>query len=115
MSTLFDAPSDRPPPPVPKRPSLTNMRSAVQECRACDLWEGATQGVMGEGARSARLMLVEGAAGVEPGKAAPFDRPLAGDKGGAVAVADQGVVADRRIVAAAGHRRGLPATLTRLS
>jgi uracil-DNA glycosylase len=39
------------------------MRAAVQECRACDLWEGATQGVMGEGARHARLMLV----GEQPG------------------------------------------------
>jgi len=39
------------------------MRSAVQECRACDLWEGATQGVMGEGARDAAVMLV----GEQPG------------------------------------------------
>jgi uracil-DNA glycosylase len=39
------------------------MRAAVQECRACDLWEGATQAVMGEGARGASLMLV----GEQPG------------------------------------------------
>lgn len=39
------------------------MRAAVQECRACDLYEGATQGVMGEGARRARVMLV----GEQPG------------------------------------------------
>jgi uracil-DNA glycosylase family protein len=61
MSTLFDAPRDRPPPPVPKR--LTSLRSAVQECRACDLWEGATQAVMGEGAPDAALVLV----GEQPG------------------------------------------------
>jgi uracil-DNA glycosylase len=54
---------DRPPPPVPQRPSLSNMREAVQGCRACDLWEGATQAVMGEGAVHAPLMLV----GEQPG------------------------------------------------
>jgi uracil-DNA glycosylase len=39
------------------------MREAVQRCRACDLWEAATQAVMGEGARHAPLMLV----GEQPG------------------------------------------------
>jgi DNA polymerase len=39
------------------------MREAVQGCRACDLWEGATQGVMGEGARKSSLMMV----GEQPG------------------------------------------------
>jgi uracil-DNA glycosylase len=55
--------SDRPPPPVPRRPSASNLRAAVQECRACDLYEGATQAVMGEGPRNASLMLV----GEQPG------------------------------------------------
>ncbi len=54
---------DRPPPPIPERPSLSNMRAAVQGCQACDLWEGATQGVMGEGARHAAVMFV----GEQPG------------------------------------------------
>src|SRR3984885_15985766 len=49
--------------PVPDRPSLANLREAVPECRACDLWEGATQAVMGEGAAHAALMLV----GEQPG------------------------------------------------
>jgi DNA polymerase len=57
------ASSERPPPPIPPRPSLAKLRAAVQECRACDLWEGATQGVMGEGARRASVMLV----GEQPG------------------------------------------------
>ncbi len=65
--SLFDdrpfAPEDRPPPPVPQRPTPAKMREAVQGCRACDLWEGATQAVMGEGARHAPLMLV----GEQPG------------------------------------------------
>jgi uracil-DNA glycosylase family protein len=52
-----------PPAPVPDRPAPAALGRAVQECRACDLWEGATQGVMGEGARHARLMLV----GEQPG------------------------------------------------
>jgi DNA polymerase len=54
---------DRPPAPVPDRPTKTNLHAAVQRCRACDLWEGATQGVMGEGARHARVVLV----GEQPG------------------------------------------------
>ncbi len=54
---------DRPPPPIPNRPSLSGLRSAVQECRACDLWAGATQGVMGEGMAKADVMLV----GEQPG------------------------------------------------
>jgi len=52
-----------PPAPVPERPSLSSLNSAVHACRACDLYAGATQPVMGEGARSAALMLV----GEQPG------------------------------------------------
>jgi uracil-DNA glycosylase family protein len=59
MSTV----TDRPPPPVPPRPTPAKLRETVRECRACDLWEGATQPVMGEGARHASLMLV----GEQPG------------------------------------------------
>jgi DNA polymerase len=55
--------NDRASPPVPKRPTPANLRAAVQECRACDLYEGATQAVMGEGARHASVMLV----GEQPG------------------------------------------------
>src|SRR5437588_1711301 len=54
---------DRPPAPVPDRRTDASMRAAVQGCRACDLWEGATQAVMGEGARHASVMLV----GEQPG------------------------------------------------
>jgi DNA polymerase len=70
--------ADRPPPPVPSRPSLTNLRQSVQECRACDLWEGATQAVMGEGARHAGLMLV----GEQPGDREDLDgHPFVGPAG----------------------------------
>jgi uracil-DNA glycosylase len=50
-------------PPVPEKPSLKSLREAVQDCRACDLWAEATQPVIGEGRRDARLMLV----GEQPG------------------------------------------------
>lgn len=55
--------SEYPPAPVPERPSLAALRRAVRDCRACDLYEGATQPVMGEGARAAAVMLV----GEQPG------------------------------------------------
>ncbi len=55
--------TDRPPPPIPDRATLSNLRAAIQTCRACDLWEHATQAVMGEGSPKASLMLV----GEQPG------------------------------------------------
>jgi DNA polymerase len=54
---------DHPPPPIPERSSQAKLREAVQQCRACELFEGATQAVMGEGARHAEVMLV----GEQPG------------------------------------------------
>ncbi len=54
---------DRPPAPVPERPSQGNLREAIEGCRACDLWEGATQPVIGEGARRASVVFV----GEQPG------------------------------------------------
>ena len=50
-------------PPVPEKPTLKSLREAVHECRACELWAEATQPVIGEGRRDARLMLV----GEQPG------------------------------------------------
>ena len=54
--TLFDDPADPATraAPVPERLSFKALREAVQECRACELWEDATQAVMGEGPRPAR-------------------------------------------------------------
>src|SRR5215213_3761471 len=43
--------------------SLGSLRSAVQECRGCELYRDATQGVMGDGPVDAALMLV----GEQPG------------------------------------------------
>src|SRR5436305_7821176 len=70
--------NDRPPPPIPTRPSLSNLRAAVQDCRACDLYEAATQAVMGEGARRASVMLV----GEQPGDREDIDgHPFVGPAG----------------------------------
>jgi len=77
--------AERPAAPVPPRPSLTNLRESVKECRACDLWEAATQAVMGEGPRHAELMLV----GETPGDREDLEgHPFVGPAGG---VLDRGL------------------------
>ena len=48
---------------VPSHPTLASLRRAAAGCRACPLWEGATQAVFGEGGAHAPLMLV----GEQPG------------------------------------------------
>jgi uracil-DNA glycosylase family protein len=69
---------DHPPPPVPERPTHRKLEEAVEECRACDLWEGATQPVMGEGAKDAAVMLV----GEQPGDREDLEgRPFVGPAG----------------------------------
>jgi uracil-DNA glycosylase len=74
-----------PPAPVPARPTLGGLRAAVQECRACNLWEGATQPVMGEGAGRAHLMLV----GEQPGDREDIEgHPFVGPAG---RILDQGL------------------------
>jgi DNA polymerase len=52
-----------PPAPVPADPTPEKLPTAAASCRACDLWEPATQVVVGEGPPSARVMLV----GEQPG------------------------------------------------
>jgi uracil-DNA glycosylase len=65
-----------PPAPVPGEPTLPRLREAAQGCRACELWAGATQAVVGDGAPRADAMLV----GEQPGdredlEGAPFVGP----------------------------------------
>ena len=48
---------------VPAGADLDDLASAAHECRGCDLWEHATQVVMGSGPPRARTMLV----GEQPG------------------------------------------------
>jgi DNA polymerase len=54
---------DRPGAPIPAIRTPASLRAAIEVCRACDLWEHATQPVMGEGTERAGVMLV----GEQPG------------------------------------------------
>jgi DNA polymerase len=61
---------------VTDTPSLAELRAQAAQCRACDLWERATQTVFGEGDESAAVMLI----GEQPGdredlEGAPFVGP----------------------------------------
>ena len=76
---------DRPHASVAERLSLRSLHDAVADCRACDVWEGATRGVMGEGATDAGLMLV----GEQPGDREDIEgHPFVGPAG---RVLDQGL------------------------
>lgn len=55
---------------IPDKPSLTSLRTAAADCRACDLWEKGTQTVFGEGPHRAAVLFV----GEQPGN----DEDLAG-------------------------------------
>ena len=76
MAPPHAAATQAPPAPVPPHPTLSRLRSAAQKCRACELWAGATQAVLGEGTTPAEAMLV----GEQPGdredlEGAPFVGP----------------------------------------
>jgi DNA polymerase len=58
---------------------LRSLRETIQTCRACELWEGTTQAVLGEGAARARLVLV----GEQPGDREDIEgHPFVGPAGG---------------------------------
>ena len=58
--------------------SLEDIAAGVQLCRRCDLWRDATQGVAGEGPRTAHLMFV----GEQPGDQEDLaGRPFVGPAG----------------------------------
>jgi DNA polymerase len=48
---------------IPPRPTLSVVKDAAADCRACDLWKKGTQTVFGEGGRRATVMFV----GEQPG------------------------------------------------
>ena len=80
---------------MPSRRTLTSVRAAANDCRACDLWRGATQTVFGEGARKAELMFV----GEQPGNEEDLSgHPFVGPAGKLLdrAFADTGI--DRTVV-----------------
>lgn len=65
-------------PLIPANPTLEKLRDAARTCRACDLWERATQTVFGEGVEKARVMLV----GEQPGDREDLaGRPFVGPAG----------------------------------
>jgi uracil-DNA glycosylase family protein len=68
-----------PDPLIPERPTLPKLREAVQGCRACELWQGTTQAVLGEGPQKAVVMLV----GEQPGDREDREgHPFVGPAGG---------------------------------
>ena len=63
---------------VPEDPTLDDLRSAAQDCRGCELYENATQAVMGEGPADARIMCL----GEQPGdKEDQVGEPFVGPAG----------------------------------
>lgn len=62
----------------PEPSSLSELAQAVNDCRRCSLWQNATQGVPGEGAAHARIMLI----GEQPGDQEDLSgRPFVGPAG----------------------------------
>ena len=95
---LLTAPAKFPPrrqpdDPTPPTTDLEVLRSAVQLCKACDLWRNATQAVLGEGPRGASVMFV----GEQPG-----DRE---DLAGHPFVGPAGLMLDRALEEAGIDRR----------
>jgi uracil-DNA glycosylase family protein len=59
-------------------PDLDELREQAQGCRACDLWQTATQTVFGEGSPDAEVMMV----GEQPGDREDIEgRPFVGPAG----------------------------------
>ncbi len=75
---------------VPEHPTLGRLRTAVQDCRGCELYRDATQAVMGDGAPDASLLLL----GEQPGdKEDREGEPFVGPAGRLLdrALADAGI------------------------
>lgn len=85
-------------PAAPSGSSLAALRESARDCRACDLWENATQTVFGEGPAHASLMLV----GEQPG-----DRE---DRSGHPFVGPAGRLLDEALVEAGIERRSVYVT-----
>jgi DNA polymerase len=75
--------------------SLPALRGEAARCRACPLWENATQTVFGEGTRRAQVMLV----GEQPGDQEDLaGRPFVGPAGKLLDDVLEEVGIDRRLV-----------------
>ena len=63
---------------IPGQMTIESLREAAAECKACDLWEKATQTVFGEGKPSSKVMMV----GEQPGDREDIEgRPFVGPAG----------------------------------
>jgi uracil-DNA glycosylase family protein len=92
-----DAGGDGPPVPelIPPRPTLTAVREAATNCRACDLYKRGTQTVFGEGPRKAEVMMV----GEQPGDAEDLaGHPFVGPAGRLLDRALEEAGIDRKLV-----------------
>jgi uracil-DNA glycosylase family protein len=75
---MTDEPMDATPFLPPARSGKRRLAEAVQQCRGCPLWRGASQAVIGEGRLSARVVLV----GEQPGDREDREgRPFVGPAG----------------------------------
>ncbi|HYU64367.1 MAG TPA: UdgX family uracil-DNA binding protein [Verrucomicrobiae bacterium] len=75
--------------------NIEELRKAAATCRACDLWQSATQTVFGEGSEHARLMLV----GEQPGDQEDLQgEPFVGPAGRLLDTALEEAGIDRRRV-----------------
>jgi len=78
---------------IPHRPSLSRLREAAADCRACELWRKGTQTVFGEGGPDASVMLI----GEQPGDREDLaGRPFVGPAGALLdrALAEAGIPRD---------------------
>jgi DNA polymerase len=80
---------------LPERKTLTSLREAVQGCRGCDLYAGATQAVFGEGPARAEIVMV----GEQPGDQEDRrGKPFVGPAGRVLSEALEEAEIDRRLV-----------------
>jgi DNA polymerase len=82
-------------PLIPPRPTLSKLRDAAADCRACDLWKTGTQTVFGEGRQKSLVMFI----GEQPGDREDLaGRPFVGPAGALFDEALEEVGIDRKRV-----------------
>lgn len=81
-------------PLIPANPTLASLREAAAKCRACPLWKCGTQTVFGEGAATAKVVLV----GEVPGDREDHEgKPFVGPAGKLLNQALEEAGIDRRV------------------
>lgn len=99
---------------LPARRTLPSLQKAVERCQGCDLYKCATHGVLGEGPRDAKIILI----GEQPGDQEDKQgRPFVGPAGRMLdkALAEAGIPRDKvYITNAVKHFKWVPAGKRRL-